>query len=108
MYFLGLLFFNCLLIANIYRKLGKWRVWKNNHNGGVAQHIRNHLTKEHRFAYLAMCERINYIPPNVSALKSPDNNVNEPLTAEGILRYLTEWFAEDDIVSSILDPINGG
>ncbi|CEL61243.1 Putative AC transposase OS=Zea mays PE=2 SV=2 [Rhizoctonia solani AG-1 IB] len=78
-------------------KLGKWRVWKNNHNGGVAQHIRNHLTKEHRFAYLAMCERINYIPPNVSALKSPDNNVNEPLTAEGILRYLTEWFAEDDI-----------
>ena len=32
-------------------------------------------------------------------LTASDDDVNEPLTSEGILRYLTEWFAEDDIVS---------
>ncbi|KEP45954.1 hAT family dimerization protein [Rhizoctonia solani 123E] len=76
--------------------LGIWKVWKNNLNGGSAKHIRAHLIKEHRSAYLAMCEQIHYAPPSAS-VKACDDEVNEPLTSEGILRHLTEWFAEDDI-----------
>ncbi|EUC54335.1 hypothetical protein RSOL_038990, partial [Rhizoctonia solani AG-3 Rhs1AP] len=77
--------------------LGIWKVWKNNLNGGSAKHIRAHLIKEHRSAYLAMCEQIHYAPPSASIPKACDDEVNEPLTSEGILRHLTEWFAEDDI-----------
>ncbi|EUC54341.1 hAT family dimerization protein, partial [Rhizoctonia solani AG-3 Rhs1AP] len=43
-----------------------------------------------------MCEQIHYAPPSAS-VKACDDEVNEPLTSEGILRHLTEWFAEDDI-----------
>ncbi|EUC65415.1 hAT family dimerization protein, partial [Rhizoctonia solani AG-3 Rhs1AP] len=77
--------------------LGKWKVWKNNLNGGSTKHIRAHLIKEHRLAYLAACEQINYVPTSASRLNVCDDDVNEPLTSEGILRHLTEWFAEDDI-----------
>ncbi|KEP45349.1 hAT family dimerization protein [Rhizoctonia solani 123E] len=76
---------------------GSWKVWKNNLSGGSAKHIRAHLVKEHRSAYLAACERINYVPTDELMLTASDDDVNEPLTSEGILRYLTEWFAEDDI-----------
>ncbi|CUA78313.1 hypothetical protein RSOLAG22IIIB_06998 [Rhizoctonia solani] len=78
-------------------KFGHWKTWKNNHNGGSAYHIREHLVKEHYSAYLAACERINYIPTDQRGPVSSEDDVKEPLTPEGIVRYLTEWFAEDDI-----------
>ncbi|CAE6420407.1 unnamed protein product [Rhizoctonia solani] len=78
-------------------KFGHWKTWKNNHNGGSADHIRGHLVKEHYSAYLAACERINYTPANRHDPIQLDDDVKEPLTPEGIIRYLTDWFAEDDI-----------
>lgn len=64
--------------------------------------------KDHRTAYLAARERIGYTPDQQSSSNLDDKNVNEPITAEGILNFLTEWFAEDDIVSYILSrPISG-
>ncbi|QRV87057.1 hAT family dimerization protein [Ceratobasidium sp. AG-Ba] len=78
-------------------KLNRWRTWKNNHNGGLASHLRPHLEKEHYVAYLAACERIGYTPDSKVHAKRDSDDVHEPLTAEGILKYITEWFAEDDI-----------
>ncbi|KEP46424.1 hypothetical protein V565_199570, partial [Rhizoctonia solani 123E] len=78
-------------------KFGNWRTWKNNHNGGSAYHIREHLVKEHYSAYLAACEQINYTPADRRGSVPLDDEVKEPLTSEGIARYLTKWFAEDDI-----------
>jgi hypothetical protein len=84
---------------NINRKFNKWKTWKTNNGGGSAYHIRQHLVKEHYTAYKAACDRIGYTPDENLSLKSNDEDINEPITAEGILRYLTEWFTEDDIVS---------
>ncbi|CAE6502682.1 unnamed protein product [Rhizoctonia solani] len=78
-------------------KLGRWKTWKNNCNGGSAYHIRLHLIKEHYSAYLAACEQIQYIPTDSRIPVQSEDDVKEPLTPEGIVRYLTEWFAEDDI-----------
>jgi hypothetical protein len=83
------------------RKSDKWRTWKNNNGGGAAYYIRLHLIKDHSAAYLAACEQIGYSPDERLSQNMDDDNVSEPITGEGILKFLTEWFAEDDIVSCI-------
>jgi hypothetical protein len=61
-------------------------------------HIRLHLIKEHYSAYKVACDRIGYTPDENLGSKPNDEDINEPITVDGILRYLTEWFTEDDIV----------
>jgi hypothetical protein len=87
------------MLTKHFRKSDKWRTWKNNSNGGSVYYIRPHLIRDHHSAYIAACERIGYTPDEHINPKVDDDNVNEPITAEGILKFLTEWFAEDDIVS---------
>ncbi|QRV87180.1 RNA-directed RNA polymerase L [Ceratobasidium sp. AG-Ba] len=79
-------------------KLGLWRTWKNDDEGGVSYAIRNHLQKQHTSAYKADCDRIGYKTEGLDL----SEEVNEPVTPQGILKYLVEWFAEDDISFSTL------
>ncbi|KAG9094089.1 hypothetical protein FS749_013154, partial [Ceratobasidium sp. UAMH 11750] len=46
---------------------------------------------------MAGCEKIGYVPKGDLAARLADTDVREPITPEGIPKYLIEWFAEDDI-----------
>lgn len=54
------------------------------------------MRTKHRAAYFAACQRIGYDPDDLLD-DAEDEDVHEPITAEGVLRHLTEWFAADDI-----------
>ncbi|CAE6411444.1 unnamed protein product, partial [Rhizoctonia solani] len=77
-------------------KFDSWKVWKNNLGGGVSSDIRKHMYTKHRAAYFAACKRIGYNPERLDEGDENDD-ICEPVTPEGILRHLTEWFAADDI-----------
>ncbi|KAG8773676.1 hypothetical protein FRC12_002384 [Ceratobasidium sp. 428] len=41
---------------------------------------------------------IGYIPDSkADELEQNSDDIHQPITADGILRYITEWFAEDNI-----------
>ncbi|QRV94607.1 hAT family dimerization protein [Ceratobasidium sp. AG-Ba] len=78
-------------------KNNKWRTWKNNNEGGSASRLRRHLYNEHYSAYVVACDKIGYKIDTKRDPNADSDDIHEPITAEGILRRITEWFAEDDI-----------
>lgn len=58
--------------------------------------IRQHLKTHHRDVYFRGCAKIHYHVHEPPAYE--EEVANEPVTTEGIARYLAELVAEQDLV----------
>jgi hypothetical protein len=74
-----------------------WHTWRNS-DGGVTPGIRTHLRKRHRDAYCAYCATLGYPVLGSTESKDDEDNIKEPITREGIQRYIAEMMASNDLV----------
>ncbi|CAE6447437.1 unnamed protein product, partial [Rhizoctonia solani] len=83
-----LLCVQCLLI-------GQWKAWKNA-SGGITTGIRTHLETVHPVEYHEGCAQLGK-PTQEFELDLSDDVPPEPVTTDGIARYVAELIAEQDL-----------
>ncbi|EUC67723.1 AC9 transposase, putative, partial [Rhizoctonia solani AG-3 Rhs1AP] len=83
-----LLCIQCLLI-------GQWKTWKNA-SGGITTGIRTHLETIHPIEYREGCAQLGK-PTQEFEPDLSDDVPPEPITTDGIARYVAELIAEQDL-----------